>query len=293
MGHLLERVCLVVAWVYPYWSFPQGPKGLSFSKLCQAHLFWRSGRTGRAGNTGVAVMLYDPKRSNITRIERESGVKFEHIAAPQPSDIAKAMGKEAAEQIEGMSDSVIPPFKDAAEHLLKTSALSPADLLAKALAKAVGYTEIKSRSLLTSLENCVTLHLQSGRPVYSPSFVYNVLRRFLPEETAESIKGLTLTADGKGAVFDVSTEDVETFLEGSKKGSVVVASSEIHRGDESLDIKVEIILYVEIETVDHLEESIVSVLVPQCGDLRPRMGNLGLGRGTPGFRRSHLGHWVV
>ncbi|RAL49988.1 hypothetical protein DM860_017777 [Cuscuta australis] len=162
-------------------------------------------------------MLYDPKRSNITRIERESGVKFEHIAAPQPSDIAKAMGKEAAEQIEGMSDSVIPPFKDAAEHLLKTSALSPADLLAKALAKAVGYTEIKSRSLLTSLENCVTLHLQSGRPVYSPSFVYNVLRRFLPEETAESIKGLTLTADGKGAVFDVSTEDVETFLEGSKK----------------------------------------------------------------------------
>lgn len=177
----------------------------------------RSGRTGRAGNTGVAVMLYDPKKSNITRIERESGVKFEHIAAPQPADIAKAMGKEAAEQIEGMSDSVIPPFKDAAEHLLSTSALSPADLLAKALAKAVGYTEVKSRSLLTSLENCVTLHIQSGRPVYSPSFVYNVLRRFLPEETAESIKGLTLTADGKGAVFDVSIEDVETFLEGSKK----------------------------------------------------------------------------
>lgn len=31
---------------------------------------------------------------------------------------------------------------------------------------------------------------------------------------AESIKGLTLTADGRGAVFDVSAEDVETFIAG-------------------------------------------------------------------------------
>nr|GLL39337.1 DEAD-box ATP-dependent RNA helicase 7-like isoform X2 [Ipomoea trifida] len=177
----------------------------------------RSGRTGRAGNTGVAVMLYDPKKSNISRIERESGVKFEHIAAPQPADIAKAIGEEAAVQIAGISDSVIPAFKAAAENLLNTSDLSPADLLAKALAKAAGYTEIKSRSLLTSMENCVTLQLESGKPVYSPSFVYNVLRRFLSEETAESIKGLTLTADGTGAVFDVSTEDVDTFIEGAKK----------------------------------------------------------------------------
>lgn len=56
------------------------------------------------GNTGVAVMLYDPKKSNISRIERESGVKFEHIAAPQPADIAKAIGEEAAVQIAGISD---------------------------------------------------------------------------------------------------------------------------------------------------------------------------------------------
>ena len=44
-------------------------------------------------------MLYDPKRSNIPRIERESGVKFEHVSAPQPDDIAKAVSGEAAEMI--------------------------------------------------------------------------------------------------------------------------------------------------------------------------------------------------
>ncbi|KAJ6417769.1 hypothetical protein OIU84_001198 [Salix udensis] len=77
----------------------------------------RSGRTGRAGNSGIAVMLYDPRRSNVSKIQRESAV----------------------------------------------------ELLAKALAKATGYTEIKSRSLLTSMENHVTLLLESGKPIYTPS----------------------------------------------------------------------------------------------------------------------------
>jgi len=129
----------------------------------------RSGRTGRAGNTGVAVMLVDPRRSNISKIERESGVKFEHLSAPQPSDIAKAAGSDAAEAITQVSDGVIPIFKSAAEELLNTSGLSPVELLAKALAKTAGYTEIKSRSLLTSMEKYVTVLLQAGRPFYSHS----------------------------------------------------------------------------------------------------------------------------
>ncbi|KAM3320119.1 DEAD-box ATP-dependent RNA helicase 7 [Capsicum chacoense] len=180
----------------------------------------RSGRTGRAGNTGVAVMLYDPKKSNISKIERESGVKFEHLSAPQPADVAKAAGKEAAEAVAEISDSVIPAFKAAAEELLHISELSPAELLAKALAKAAGYSEIKSRSLLSSIGNCVTLLLECGRPIFSPSFAYNVLRGFLPEDKVELIKGLTLTADGKGAVFDVSSDELDTFLAGKNAQGV-------------------------------------------------------------------------
>ncbi|XP_042048919.1 DEAD-box ATP-dependent RNA helicase 7-like [Salvia splendens] len=181
----------------------------------------RSGRTGRAGKSGVAVMLYDPRMSNFSRIERESGVKFERISAPQPSDIAKSAGVEAAEKINEISDSVIPVFKAAAEDLLNLSDLTPADLLAKALANAAGYTEIKNRSLLTSLENHVTVLLECGKPIYSPSFAYGALRRFLPEEKVESIKGLSLTADGKGAVFDVAVEDLDAFLAGQENAAGV------------------------------------------------------------------------
>lgn len=181
----------------------------------------RSGRTGRAGNTGVAVMLYEPRRSNISKIERESGVKFEHVAAPQPLDVAKAAGLEAAETITQISDSVIPAFKYAAEELLNTSGLSPVELLAKALAKASGYTEIKSRSLLASMENYVTVLLEAGKPIYTPSFAFSVLRRFLPEEKVEAVKGLALTADGNGVVFDVPAEDLDMFLAGQENAASV------------------------------------------------------------------------
>ncbi|KAK9063235.1 hypothetical protein SSX86_017105 [Deinandra increscens subsp. villosa] len=181
----------------------------------------RSGRTGRAGNSGVAITLYEPRRANISKLEREAGVIFEHVSAPQPSDIAKAAGVDAAEAIVQVSDSVIPVFKSAAEDLLNNSGLSPIELLAKALAMSIGYTELKQRSLLTSMENYVTVLLEAGRPIYTPSFAYGLLRRFLPEEKVESVRGLALTADKKFAVFDVAVDDLDTFLAGQENGGGV------------------------------------------------------------------------
>ncbi|KAF4379879.1 hypothetical protein G4B88_021012 [Cannabis sativa] len=143
------------------WAFVQLPK-IKF-ELSPFRLF------NFMGYSGAAVMLYDPRRSNFSKIERESGVKFEHISTPQPADVAKAAGIEAAEILNQISDSVIPAFKAAAEDLLNTSGLSAVELLSKALAKAAGYSEIKSRSLLTSMENCVTVLLEAGKPIYTPS----------------------------------------------------------------------------------------------------------------------------
>lgn len=61
-----------------------------------------------SGNSGVAILHYEPKFKHcITRIERESGVKFEHISAPQPADIAESAGFEAAEAITTVSDRYI------------------------------------------------------------------------------------------------------------------------------------------------------------------------------------------
>eukprot|EP00267_Zea_mays_P039285 XP_008678151.1 DEAD-box ATP-dependent RNA helicase 7 isoform X2 [Zea mays] len=116
-------------------------------------------------------MLYEPRyKHSVSRLEREPGVKFKHISAPQPTDVAQSAGSEAADAIASVSDSVIPIFRQQAEQLLSSSSLSAADLLVKALAKAVGYTDIKKRSLLSFLEDYSTLHLQTGRPMWSPGF---------------------------------------------------------------------------------------------------------------------------
>ncbi|KAL3521469.1 hypothetical protein ACH5RR_019618 [Cinchona calisaya] len=59
---------------------------------------WSSVLPHSSGKTGVAVMLYDQRRSNISKIEREWGVMFELVSAPQPPDIAEAAGAEAAKK---------------------------------------------------------------------------------------------------------------------------------------------------------------------------------------------------
>ncbi|KAJ4877435.1 DEAD-box ATP-dependent RNA helicase 7 [Raphanus sativus] len=181
----------------------------------------RSGRTGRAGNTGVAVMLYDSRKSGVSRIEKQAGIKFEHVSAPQPNDIARAVGMEAAEKITQVCDSVVPAFMAAAKELLESSGVSAEVLLAKALAKTAGFTEIKKRSLLTSMENHVTLLFEAGKPIYTPSFVCGVLKRILPDDRANSIEGLTLTADGQAAVFDVAQSDVDQFIAAARKNASV------------------------------------------------------------------------
>jgi len=46
------------------------------------------------------------------------------------------------------------------------------------------------------------------------SYGYSILRRFLPEEKVEAVKGLSLTADGNGVVFDVPAKDLDIYLNG-------------------------------------------------------------------------------
>jgi ATP-dependent RNA helicase DDX21 len=175
----------------------------------------RSGRTGRAGKLGISVMLFDRKKEwMIPQIERKAGFKFERINAPQPADIAKASSATALDCIRTVSDDVIPLFKAAAMELVESSGLSPVDLLAKALAKISGKSDMKKRSLFTSQEDATTLWLRAGEVIYSPTYAFNCLRKFLSEEAIGEVKRMQLTADGKGAVFDVKSNLVEEFIKG-------------------------------------------------------------------------------
>jgi len=59
-----------------------------------------AGRTGRAGSTGISVVLVDRKKESlIPFIERKAGLKFERIGAPQPQDVARIAANRAVEAI--------------------------------------------------------------------------------------------------------------------------------------------------------------------------------------------------
>ena len=54
----------------------------------------RSGRTGRAGSTGISVTLADKRKEGlIPFIARKAGVSFERIGAPQPAEMARIAGE--------------------------------------------------------------------------------------------------------------------------------------------------------------------------------------------------------
>ncbi|KAL4859742.1 DEAD-box ATP-dependent RNA helicase 7 [Chlorella vulgaris] len=173
----------------------------------------RSGRTGRAGQTGICLTLVDRKKEGlIPYIQTKAGLKFERVGAPQPGDMALLAGDRAVETVKAVDASVLPFFRAAATKLLE-SVGSAEDALALALAKITGHVEMKPRSLLTAHEDYTTLQFVSPYTVEKGGQVFGFLRKHIhDEDTVEEVKRVTITADGMGAVFDVPTTLAAEFL---------------------------------------------------------------------------------
>jgi ATP-dependent RNA helicase DDX21 len=91
---------------------------------------------------------------------------------------------------------------------------TPEQAVALALAHATGYHETKNRSLMTASDDHTTLQFVSTAPVDKPGFVFGFLRRHMDEAVVNEVKRMTLTADGKGAVFDVPTQHAKVGVGG-------------------------------------------------------------------------------
>ena len=168
----------------------------------------RSGRTGRAGKHGICIIFYKPKQEFILKeIEKKTGLTFKYIGAPQPKDIVKASTKDAVRFLEGIPESVLEHFRRSAEELIESR--GAVDALAAALAKITGNTEvIKARSLLSSQEGFTTGLITVGFEMRSSGYVWGVLTRLL-EDAKDNIRGMRLTKDKQGAVFDVPNQTMD------------------------------------------------------------------------------------
>lgn len=113
----------------------------------------RSGRTGRAGKSGSAILMYtDSQLRTLRLIERDVGCKFERVPLPSTDQVLQASADRVAESLERVHPELADVFLPTAERLLADKGPLA---LAAAIAHLSGFSKPPvARSLLTHEEVC-------------------------------------------------------------------------------------------------------------------------------------------
>lgn len=169
----------------------------------------RSGRTGRAGQSGLSIVMYS--RDNVpmlARIERKAGFKFVRIGVPQCSSLIRTMVDTTLATLHDVSDATVALFKaDAAAYIAKVG--DPVEALARALALIVKVPEQdQMHALLSGTPGYVTLFLHSDRPFAFSGQAFHTLTRL-----TGSTEGIhdTTRVEG-GALFDAEISLAKRLL---------------------------------------------------------------------------------
>lgn len=167
----------------------------------------RAGRTARAGRTGTCITLTTKLTEGLlTLIENKAKIKFKRIGAPQRQDIINASIRDIKNQLHDIHESSLESFKKEAEDLLVE--YEPKELVIRLLAHLAGQTgEMKSRSVICGAEGFVTYQLDTENEFNSASFAWSCIRKILPYNITEKIKGLRTFKNMKGAIFDIEEAD--------------------------------------------------------------------------------------
>lgn len=141
----------------------------------------------------------------IQQIEQKAGITMTKIGVPQPEQVIEASSLGILDSLKEVNDKVLPQFMQAAEKLIQQNDGDAKKALCQTLALLSGHhkEEMVQRSLLTGQEDCVTFCMTVKKPFYSVSFVWNILRRYLPDQVSNGIRGMRCFKDNTGAVFDV------------------------------------------------------------------------------------------
>lgn len=176
----------------------------------------RSGRTGRAGKEGTAILMYTSnQRRTIRSLERDVGCKFEYITAPSVEEVLEASADQVVATLGGVHPESIKFFTPTAQKLLDEQGTGA---LAAALAHLSGFSQPpSSRSLLSHEQGWITLQL-TRTPGLSRGFMSaRSVMGFLSDvytTAADEVGKIQLIADEsvQGAVFDLPEEIAKELL---------------------------------------------------------------------------------
>lgn len=183
----------------------------------------RSGRTGRAGKQGTAILMYmEQQRRTLDTLERELGCRFQGIDPPSLEDVIGSSSHQAVSTIKNVSQKTRDIFLSAAEKLY---AEEGAGAFAAAIACLCGCTELPTaRSLISYEQGLMTLKVTrpGGSPITSAEAVSQFVSQALPS-AANSVGKIRMLSDSlvPGAVFDLPEKMAKDLL------SVTIATGEV------------------------------------------------------------------
>ncbi|URD79232.1 RNA helicase [Musa troglodytarum] len=176
----------------------------------------RSGRTGRAGKEGTAILMFTTsQRRTVKSLERDVGCRFEFTSPPQMQEVLESSAEQVVATLMGVQSESIQYFLPAAQRL--TDELGT-QALAAALAHLSGFSQPpSSHSLISHEQGWVTLQLtrESGysRGFFSARSVTGFLSDVFPA-AADEVGKIYIIADERvqGAVFDLPEEIAKELL---------------------------------------------------------------------------------
>uniref|UniRef100_A0A8C9ZGW3 RNA helicase n=1 Tax=Sander lucioperca TaxID=283035 RepID=A0A8C9ZGW3_SANLU len=150
----------------------------------------RSGRTGRAGRTGVCICFYQRKEEDQLRyVENKAGITFRRVGVPTANDIIKSSSKDAVRFLDSVPAAAIGYFRASAEKLIEER--GAVDALAAALAHISGATSLEQRSLLNSDAGYTTVQMVCSQEMHNLGYAWKSIKEQLGEEFENHIQRMT------------------------------------------------------------------------------------------------------
>lgn len=191
----------------------------------------RSGRTGRAGKNGVCVTFYKPQQEYLVDIiSRKTGVIFNRIGAPQPSDMIAAYAADTVETLKTAHVEAMSYFVETAKEITEHYDGCPQkgieirlffNFLAIQACLAMLCNTMKPmapRSLLSANEGFFTLLFTVDQPINNIGFIKAICQRTFPKLSYSDTIGWRMLKNEMGVVVDVNSEKVV-----QKDGSIWIA----------------------------------------------------------------------